>query len=70
VQARKGRLAIDAVEMESDATKHAELQKDGHPVLFGRRQVLLDTIDKLKKEKQTDRVLDALMDARLELPGC
>src|ERR1051325_4084557 len=27
VQARKGRLAIDAIDLESDASKHADLQK-------------------------------------------
>jgi tetratricopeptide (TPR) repeat protein len=68
VQARKGRLAMDAVEVESDAGKHADLQKQAIQAYSDAGKYYMDTIEKLKKEKQTDRVLDALMDARLELP--
>jgi|GEM_PF-3215031 len=68
VQARKGRLAIDALEIESDASKHAELQKMAIQAYADAGKYYEDTIAKLRKEKQTDRVLDALMDARLELP--
>jgi tetratricopeptide (TPR) repeat protein len=68
VQARKGRLAIDALEIESDASKHADLQKMAIQAYADAGKYYEDTIAKLRKEKQTDRVLDALMDARLELP--
>jgi hypothetical protein len=68
VQARKGRLALDAVDIETDASKHADLQKMAIQAYSDAGKYYMDTIDKLKKEKQSDRVLDALMDARLELP--
>jgi tetratricopeptide (TPR) repeat protein len=68
VQARKGRLAIDALEIESDPSKHSDLQKRAVQAYADAGKYYSDTIEKLKKEKQTDRVLDALMDARLELP--
>jgi len=68
VQARKGRLAIDALEIESDPSKHSDLQKIAIQSYADAGKYYEDTIAKLKKEKQTDRVLDALMDARLELP--
>jgi hypothetical protein len=68
VQARKGRLAIDALEIESDASKHSDLQKMAIQAYADAGKYYEDTIAKLRKEKQTDRVLDALMDARLELP--
>ncbi len=68
VLARKGRLAVDALELETDAGKHAELVKAAIGAYSDAEKFYGDTIDKLKKEKQTDRVQDALMDARLELP--
>src|SRR6185503_14085142 len=68
VQARKGRLAIDALEIESDASKHSDLQKMAIQAYADAGKYYEDTIAKLRKEKQTDRVMDALMDARLELP--
>lgn len=68
VQARKGRLAMDAVELESDPSKHADLQKAAIGAYSDAEKYYQDTIERLKKEKQTDRVLDAQMDGRLELP--
>jgi len=67
VQARKGRLAVDAIDMESDASKHAELQKQAVQAYSDAGKYYQDTIEKLKKEK-SERAMDALMDARLELP--
>lgn len=67
VQARKGRLAIDAIEMESDASKHADLQKAAIQAYSDAGKYYQDTIEKLRKEK-SERAQDALMDARLELP--
>ncbi|HZF00184.1 MAG TPA: hypothetical protein VE981_24450, partial [Planctomycetota bacterium] len=67
VQARKGRLAVDAIEVESDATKHADLQKQAAGAYGDAEKYYLETIEKLKKEK-SDKAQDALMDARLELP--
>jgi len=67
VLARKGRLAVDAIDLESDATKHADLQKQAIQAYSDAEKYYGDTIEKLKKEK-SDRAQDALMDARLEMP--
>jgi tetratricopeptide (TPR) repeat protein len=67
VQGRKGRLAVDAVEMESDASKHADLQKMAIQAYSDAAKFYQDTIEKLKKDK-SDRAQDSLMDCRLALP--
>jgi tetratricopeptide (TPR) repeat protein len=67
VLARKGRLAVDAIDVESDATKHADLQKQAIQAYSDAEKYYGETIEKLKKEK-SDRAQDALMDARLEMP--
>jgi tetratricopeptide (TPR) repeat protein len=67
VQSRKGRLAVDAIDLETDASKHADLQKQAVQSYSDAAKYYQDTIEKLKKEK-SDRAMDALMDARLELP--
>src|SRR5579862_1544514 len=67
IQARKGSLAIEAIEVESDATKHADLQKQAIQSYSDAEKFYRDTIEKLRKEK-SDRAQDALMDARLALP--
>jgi tetratricopeptide (TPR) repeat protein len=67
VQARKGRLAVDAIDVESDASKHADLQKQAVQAYSDAGKYYETTIEKLKKEK-SDKAQDALMDARLELP--
>jgi len=67
VQARKGRMAIDAIELEADPSRHAELQKQALRAYGDATKYYQDIIEKLKKEKG-DRAMDALMDARLELP--
>jgi hypothetical protein len=67
VQGRKGRLAIDAIDMESDASKHADLQKMAIQAYSDAAKFYTDTIEKLKKDK-SERAQDSLMDCRLELP--
>ncbi|HVR86529.1 MAG TPA: tetratricopeptide repeat protein, partial [Planctomycetota bacterium] len=67
IQSRRGSLAIEAIEVESDATKHADLQKQAMQSYSDAEKYYQDTIEKLKKEKG-DRAQDALMDARLALP--
>ena len=67
IQSRKGSLAMEAIEVESDATKHAELQKQAIQSYTDAEKYYQDTIEKLKKEK-SDRAQDALMDARLAFP--
>ena len=67
IQARRGSLAIEAIDVESDASKHADLQKQAIQAYSDAEKYYQDTIEKLKKEK-SDRAQDALMDARLALP--
>jgi len=67
VLARRGRLAVGAIDLESDASKHAELQKQAIQSYTDAEKYYADTIEKLKKEK-SERAQDALMDARLEMP--
>src|SRR5258707_2311848 len=67
IQSRKGSLAIEAIEVESDPTKHAELQKQAIQSYSDAEKYYTDTIEKLKKEK-SERAQDALMDARLAFP--
>jgi tetratricopeptide (TPR) repeat protein len=67
VQARKGRLAVDAMEIESDAVRHSDLQKMAIQAYSDATKFYQETIEKLKKEK-SDRAQDSLMDCRLELP--
>ena len=61
------RAAIDAIEMESDASKHAELQKAAIQAYSDAAKFYTDTIEKLKKDK-SEKAQDSLMDCRLELP--
>ena len=67
IQSRRGSLAIEAIEVESDASKHADLQKQAITAYTDAEKYYHDTIEKLRKEK-SDRAQDALMDARLALP--
>jgi tetratricopeptide (TPR) repeat protein len=67
VQARKGRLAVDAAGLEGDPIKQADLRKQAAQSYLEAATFLRETIEKLRKEKG-DRAQDALMDARLELP--
>jgi len=50
VQARKGRLAIDAIDLESDPSKHADLQKAAVQAYSDAAKYYMDTVEKLKKE--------------------
>jgi tetratricopeptide (TPR) repeat protein len=67
VQARKGRLAVDAMELESDPGRHSELQKIALQSYADAAKFYQETIERLKKDR-TDRAQDSLMDCRLELP--
>jgi hypothetical protein len=67
VQARKGRLAVDAMELESDASRHSDLQKMAVQAYSDAAKYYQDTIEKLKKDR-SDRAQDSMMDCRLELP--
>ncbi|RPH50448.1 MAG: hypothetical protein EHM91_02020 [Planctomycetota bacterium] len=67
VQGRKGRLAVEAIDMESDASKHAELQKLAIQAYADAGKFYADTIEKLKKDK-SEKAQDSLMDCRLALP--
>jgi len=67
VLARKGRLAVDAVDLEPDAMKQAELRKQAAQSFADAEKFFRETIEALKKEK-SNRAQDALMDSRLELP--
>jgi hypothetical protein len=67
VQGRKGRLALDAMGVESDPARHSDLQKMAVQAYSDAATFYQDTIEKLKKDR-SDRAQDSLMDARLELP--
>ena len=55
VQARKGRLAIDAIELESDASKHADLQKVAIQAYADAGKYYEDTIDEAEEGEERPR---------------
>lgn len=65
--ARKARRVLDALEMEEDFTKHDALRDQASDVYGTTEKHYRETLDLLRKEKRTDAVLNAIMDARLEL---
>ncbi len=66
--ARKAKLITEALDVEADNAKHAELKKKAATVYGEAEKFYRETLATLQAQKQTEEVENATMDARLELP--